>query len=150
MDDDTRSMFLLVGANIAFMVAGTHLLMGIRYWLLYARGGFYVPPDARVPLWTVSALAIFAGMVALYLGAPRRPIYALGAGMMVTYILGYFSWHLGGHGQFYLGVGRPHLHGADLGTFLLDHLFAGVLETLSITLEVTLFAILVGLLLDEE
>ena len=150
MNDDARSKFLLLGANLAFIVAGVHLLMGLRYWTLYAMGGNYIPPDVRVPLWTISALAIFAGMVALYLGVPRRPIYALGAGMMAAYVVGYFSWHLGNHGRFYLGGGSPHLHGTDIGTYLLDHLLAGPLETSSIVLEVALFVLLVGLLLEGE
>lgn len=149
MDDDARRKVGLLGANLAFIVAGLHLLMGLRYWVLYATGGNFVPPDVRVPMWTASAVAIFAGMSAIYAGAPRRPIYALGAALMAVYVLGYFSWHLGGHGEFYLGLGQPYLHGADLGTFLLDHLFAGPLEFASILLETALFVVLVVLFFDE-
>lgn len=139
----------LLGANLAFIVAGLHLLMGLRYWVLYAMGGVYIPPDPRVTLWTISAIAIFAGMIALYVGAPKRPIYGLGVGMMLAYVLGYFSWHLGGHGRFYLG-GTPDLHGVPLSAYLLDHLLAGPLETTSIVLEVALLVLLVVLLAEDE
>jgi hypothetical protein len=149
MTEDASWRVRLVGANLAFIVAGIHLLMGLRYWTLYARGGNYIPPDPRISLWTISALAIFAGMVALYLGAPKRPIYGLGIGVMVAYVVGYFSWHLGGHGKFYLG-GTPDLHGVSLSTYLLDHLFAGPIETVSIVLEVALLVLLVALLFTDE
>ena len=148
MNDDARWKVRLLAANLAFIVGGLHLLMGIRYWLLYARGGFLIPPDARVPLWTISGLAIFVGMAAIYWRLPRRPIYALGAGMMAAYIVGYFSWHLGGHGKFYLG-GQPDLHGVSLSTYLIDHFFAGPLATTTLVLEAVLLVVLVVLFLDE-
>ena len=150
MNDDARWKLGLLGANLAFIVAGLHLLMGLRYWVLYATGGNYVPPDVRVPMWTFSAIVIFVGMAFVYAGGPRRPIYALGAGMMAIYVLGYFSWHLGGHGEFYLGVGQPELHGTDLGTVLVDHLFAGPLEFTSLVLETALFVLLVVLFFDAK
>lgn len=149
MTEDASWRVRLVGANLAFIAAGIHLLMGLRFWLIYARAGNLIPPDPRVALWTISGLAIFAGMGALYLGAPKRPLYGLGAGMMAVYVLGYFSWHLGGHGKFYLG-GNPDLHGVPLSTYLLDHLLAGPIETVSIGIEVALFVLLVILLYRDE
>lgn len=149
MDERTRGNLKLLGANLAFVVAGIHLLLGIRLWLIYSQGGFVIPPDVRAPLWIVSAIAIFAGLGLVYTGIAPRLLYSLGAALMAVYVLGYFSWHLGGHREFYFG-GPMHLHGVDVTTFLIDHLFAGPLETSSIFLEVILFVILVVLLVDES
>lgn len=147
--DHAPRLARLAGVQLAFVVALIHLLLGLRYWTLYAMGGNYLPPDVRVPLWTLSGLAMLSGVVAAYRGAPRRPLYVAGVGLMLVYILGYFSWHLGGHRAFFV-VGDPALHDTSVVTFVVDHAFAGPVEFVALATETALLGVLGYLLYAER
>lgn len=145
MDDDRVRLLELAAGQLAALVGMLHLGLGVRYWALYAGSGFYFPPDIRVPLWTFSGVAVLIGVVAATRGAPRIPVYGLGIIMMLVYILGYFSWHLGGHRAFFF-VGDPQLHDTGVVTFLVDHIFAGPIEFFALateTIALVLLAVLV-------
>lgn len=148
MERDT-GLLHLVAVQLAFVVALIHLLVGLRQWLLYAVGGILLPPDIRIPLWVASGLAILAGVVAAYRGAPREPLYILGIGLMLVFLLGYFSWHLGGHRAFFI-AGDPRLHGTDPVSFVVDHVFAGPIETAALATETALLGVLGWLLYVER
>jgi len=94
MDERLR----LVAVQFAGIAGMIHVGLGLREWALYAGGGILVPPDIRVPLWTVSGLAVLAGIVvAAYRPAWRRPVYAALAVVLAGYAVAYYSWHLTGH-----------------------------------------------------
>jgi len=145
--DRTTRLLRLAAGQLAAIVGMLHLWLGVRQWVRYAIGGIYVPPDVRVPLWTVSGLVLLVGVAIVSLEEiSDRRVYAAGAALSLTYILGYYSWHLGGHLSFYLGVGDPNLHGADLTQFVLDHTFAGPIEFFALLTEAALLVALVALL----
>lgn len=105
----TRYLRLLV-IQLVLVVAAVHLYWGLPKLYLYAQAGIY--PDVRPPLFTLSGLLILGGFLALYYGAPKRPIYLAGALLMLGYFVGFVAWHLGGHGAFLPGTdGYGHVHG---------------------------------------
>lgn len=110
----TRSLRLF-GLQLVLVVAATHLYWGLPKLVLYLRAGLI--PDPRPPLFVVSSLVLLSGLVALYHGAPKRPIYVLGLLLVVGYLFGYVSWHLGDHGGFLPWIeGYGHFHGNPLST----------------------------------
>lgn len=92
-----------VGAGLAFLVAGIHAFQPtlgfprlVQHLLL---GTLY---DPRPLVFTLSALAIVAGVLLVFNGVARRRIYLLGIGLMLTYLLGYVVWHTAlDHGAFW-------------------------------------------------
>lgn len=95
MDPRTRTVLRIAGAQSALVAAGLHLVWGLPRLAVYLGAGRL--PDPRPLLFVLSALAIGAAALALYRGAPARPIYALLIAVMVAYALGYLGWHLAGH-----------------------------------------------------
>ena len=145
MDSDYPSPLLVVAAHLAVVVAVVHLTLGVYNWIRYANAGFLVPRDLRWPLFVISGLFLVAGLVLAVQGRYRRPLYLGGIGLMTVYVVGYFGWHLGGHrALFFVGPGTHHR--GSLVQFLLDHLFAGPVEFLTIVSEVALAVILLYLL----
>ncbi|USZ69892.1 hypothetical protein NGM10_15925 (plasmid) [Halorussus salilacus] len=148
-ESNLPSPVYLVAAHLAVIVAVVHLTMGLYNWFRWASAGFFLPRDLRWPLFTVSGLAMVVGMFLAAQGRYRRPIYAGGVGLMAVYVLGYFGWHTSGHRP-RLFFGRGSSHEGPLGQFLLDHLFAGPVEFVSLTSEVLLAVILVYLLIRDS
>ena len=66
--------------------------------------------DPRPLLFVVSGVALIIGIKLVLLGFPRKPIYLLGMPLVATYFVGYFAWHLTGHGGF-LPSRKPVYHG---------------------------------------
>jgi hypothetical protein len=149
MDSDLPSPAKLVAAHLVIVVAVVHLSMGLYEWFRYASVGFLVPPDLRWPLFVVSGFAMIVGLFIAAQGLHRRLLYSGGIVLMVAYVVGYFGWHLGGH-RAKLLFSRGTDHHGPLGQFLLDHLFAGVVEFLAIVSEVALALVLVYLLVKES
>lgn len=141
---------MLAAGQLAVVVGMLHLGLGVRYWSLYAMAGSILPPDIRVPLWTISGTVLLVGVVVVVRqGLHRRRLaYWLGAALMMTYILGYFSWHLGGHRAFFI-MGNARLHDTGLVTFLIDHAIAGPIETIALVTE-TLLLVVLGVLLHDD
>jgi len=146
MADRRVELLRLAAGQLAVIVGMLHLWLGVREWSLYLGGGIVVPPDVRVPLWTLSGLALLVGVgiVALADITDRR-LYAAGAALSVVYILGYYSWHLGGHRSFFVG-GEAVLHDSGPVAFVLNHTFAGPVEFFALLTEAALLAALIALL----
>lgn len=132
-----------VAGGLAFAVAGIHLLhpnLGIQPLTVYLRVGSM--NDPRPLAFVLSAFVIIAGVYAVMLGVPRKPIYLLGMLLMVTYISGYVAWHtVLEHGGFWPQVAgftgaRSPLHE------VLHHLRHDVIDLASILLELALLAVL--------
>ena len=141
MDDDRLSWLRLAAANLALIVALLHLGLGIVNWLRYLSGGLLVPTDIRWPLFVLSGIGMLVGLALARQPRFRTPLYAGGMLLMVVYVVGYFWWHVGGHRRLIL-VGPSTHHDVPLIPFLIDHLFAGVIEFVAIVTEVALFVVL--------
>ncbi|WP_135828235.1 hypothetical protein [Halorussus halobius] len=149
LESDFPSPVALVAAHLAVAVAVVHLSMGLFNWFRWANAGFLIPRDLRWPLFVVSGLALFAGLVVAAQGRYRRPLYAGGIALMATYVVGYFGWHMGGHRPQFI-VGRGTTHQEPFVSVFVDHLFAGPVEFLAIVAEVALAAVLAYLLVRES
>jgi len=149
LESDFPSPVALVAAHLAVVVAVLHLSMGLLNWFRWANAGFLVPRDLRWPLFVVSGLALFVGLVVAAQGRYRRPLYAGGIALMVTYVVGYFGWHMGGHRP-QLIFGRGSTHEEPFFTVFVDHLFAGPVEFVAIVAEVALAVVLASLLVRES
>lgn len=82
----------MLAAGLASITAIIHLFLGLTEVVQFVRTGH--PPEFLSILFTISALAIIAGMLAFYRGAPRTPIYLFGILLMIVYIVGYIDWHI--------------------------------------------------------
>lgn len=133
MDESRRRTLAFVASQLVFVAALIHVGVGVIEWLRYARFGILVPPDARWPLFVGSGVAIVVGLGLASRAERRRPYYLAGVVVMVGYVLAYFGWHLGGHRQFLL-FGPGTSHELTVG-FVIDHYFAGAMETVSLTVE---------------
>jgi hypothetical protein len=129
----------LVGA-----VAVVHLVVGLTGLAEILANGLlgayltqYVFERPRTLLFTVSGVAILAGMVATARGRlARRRAYLLGMGVLATYLVGWVAWHtVLDHGLALAGGAPPgtegptHTHGGLLAT-LFSHYVEPLLTTL--------------------
>lgn len=110
----TRTRLHYAAAALAYLVAGLHLFHPThgfgRFVLLAATDPGLLLATPRPAAFVLSGLAIVLAVPAVALGAPRRPVYALGILLMLTYVVGYFAWHFSGHGGFLPGR-EPLYHG---------------------------------------
>lgn len=97
--------------------------------------------DPRPVVFVLSAIAIWAGIGLVVWDVTRRPVYLLGMVLMASYFLGYFAWHLSGHGGFLPGR-DPLYHGLTPIEAVLAHLSSEPVAALSKLAEATLFAVL--------
>lgn len=145
---DTR-ILSAVGGALAYVVAAIHVFhpeRGFGRLLLLARVGRLelLATDPRPLLFVLSGLAIVAGVLAVMLGTPRRPIYAAGIALVATYFLGYFAWHLSGHGGF-LPARQPVYHGMSPIEAVVDHLVTSPIAAAAKLAEALLLGVLVVL-----
>lgn len=114
------------GAALAFVVAGIHLFHADRGFprlvaLVATDNVGLLVTDPRPLLFVLSGVAILAGVFLVLWEFPRRPVYLAGMVLVSTYLLGYFAWHLTGHGGFLPGR-APHYHGLSPVEAVVDHL----------------------------
>lgn len=148
MNERSTALLQLAAGQLAAIVGMLHVWIGLRHWSLYLSAGTALPPDIRVPLWTISGLALLVGVAIVALEERTTPLVYLGGILLgLVYIVGYYAWHLGGHRSFYLG-GDPELHGVGPIEFLLDHTVAGPVEFAALATEVALVVALGVLLYD--
>ena len=137
---------------LAILVAWLHLLhpeYGTQRLLLYVELGTLYDP--RPPLFVLSGLAIFVGVVLAFYDVYRRPIYLAGIALMLTYLLGYVAWHtVLNHGAFWPHIEPHHHHDVGVLESMVDHLRADVIALVSKTAEVTLLAVLFVLYLGDD
>jgi hypothetical protein len=133
MDETLATRLRFLASQLVFVAALIHLGLGTVEWARYASYGYLVPPDYRWPAFVLSGVAILIGLWLANRARRVRPYYLLGILAMLTYVLGYFTWHLTGHRPLLLfGPSTPHR--LTIG-FVLDHYFAGLFETLSLSVE---------------
>ena len=77
--------------------------------------------DPRPLLFVISGIALVIGIKLVLLGFPRKPIYLLGMLLVATYFVGYFTWHLTGHGGL-LPSRKPLYHGLHPIAAVIAHL----------------------------
>lgn len=138
-----------VGAALAFLIAGVHLFHPQRGFarlaLLVTTGNAsLLVTDPRPVAFVLSALAILLGIQLAAAGVARRPVYLLGMALVATYFVGYFAWHLSGHGGFLPGR-APLYHGLSPVEAVVSHLRNYPLAALSKVAEAALFAVLTAL-----
>lgn len=140
-----------IGGALAFAIAALHALhpdWGIRGLVVYANVGAL--PDPRPLFFVVSGIVIIGGVLAVLLGAPRKSIYLGGMILMVLYIVGYFGWHMVGHGAWWPwggeGFASDSLYAIIFGP---NHLRGSLDELISKLLELALLIVL-GLLYYRE
>ena len=131
----------LAAVQLATIVGMLHVWLGIREWSYY-RGDVFWPPDIRVVLWTLSGLVLLVGVSIVVLEEMTdRRVYAAGAVLSMTFILGYYSWHLGGHRSFFV-AGDPQHQGVGPIEFLVSHAVAGPVEFFALLTEAALLLVL--------
>lgn len=149
----TTQQLRYLGAALAYLVAAFHLFhpqRGIsRLAALFSTGNAaLLATDPRPLLFVLSGVAIVVAVKLVLLGVPRRPVYAAGALLMVTYVASFFGWHLSGHGGF-LPMREPAYHGMTPVGAVVAHLQTYPLARVALVLELALAVVLVGLFLRE-
>ena len=122
----TDRQLRLVGAALAYIVAGIHLFHPRRGFprlvTLAATDNLdLLVGDPRPLLFVLSGFAIIIGVLLVLWDFPEKPIYVLGSLLLLTYIVGYFAWHLSGHGGFLPGR-EPIYHGLSPIEAVIAHL----------------------------
>jgi len=136
-----------IAAVAASVVAGIHLLhptQGAPALLAYARVGML--GDPRPLAFTLSGLAIVAGILLVYNGIAVRPVYVAGIGLCLVYLLGYAAWHtVLAHGGFWPAIRSNPVHGGNPLVVVAEHLARDPVELASKLSEATLLALLAAL-----
>jgi hypothetical protein len=128
------------------VVAGIHLFHSRRGFprlveLVATDNAALLLTDPRPLLFVLSGGAILVGMLLLLWEFPRKPVYVAGMVLMVTYLVGYFAWHLTGHGGFLPGR-LPHYHGLSPVAAVVDHLAQYPIARVSKVAEALLLSLL--------
>lgn len=147
----TQQLRYAAGA-LALLVAGLHLFhpqYGIeRLTILLSVDPGLLVTHPRPLAFVLSAVAIVVGVYLVLFELVRKPIYVLGILLMATYVVGYFAWHLSGHGGFL--PGRPaHYHGLEPHEAVVSHLRSDDWAVAAIVSE-TLLAVLLAVLYRRE
>lgn len=143
----TDTQLRYMGGALAYFVAGIHLLhpqRGLpRLVLIIGTGNAsLLISDPRPLAFVLSGFAIIVGVGIAAIGRRRKLIYLLGILLMVAYLVGYFAWHLTGHGGF-LPVREPIYHGMHPVEAVVSHLVEYPLARVSKIAEAALLIVLV-------
>lgn len=143
-----RQRLRYAAAGLAYLVAALHLFHPthgvVRLVTLLSVDPGLLVSTPRPAAFTLSGLAILVAVPAVAAGVPRRPVYGLGIGLVATYVVGYFAWHLSGHGGF-LPMREPLYHGMTPVEAVVAHLSGDPLAATAVVAEVALLALLVAL-----
>ena len=143
---EIRILRVAAGA-LAILVGWLHVLhpdYGYTQLMLYVELGTVYDP--RPPLFVLSGLALFVGVVVVMYGRIKKHLYLLGILLMVTYLVGYVLWHtVLGHGAFWPYMGGHYHHDVGFIETVVDHLRADNIAMLSKIAELILL-VLLGLL----
>ncbi|WP_306059359.1 hypothetical protein [Natronococcus wangiae] len=138
---------------VALLVAGLHLFhpqYGLeRLVILLSTDPALLVSHPRPIAFVLSAVAIVVGIYLILFGVLVRPIYALGMILVLTYLVGYFAWHLTGHGGFLPGR-MPNYHGQGPYETVIAHLRGDLWARAAILLESVLLVLLVVLYRQES
>ncbi len=138
-----------VGAVLAFVVAAIHLYHPQRGFprlvtLAMTDNLWLLAGDPRPLLFVLSGLGIVVGVLLVLWEFPRKPVYVAGMALVTTYIVGYFAWHLTGHGGF-LPMREPLYHGLSPTEAVISHLRDYPIARVSKVAEVLFLVVLVVL-----
>lgn len=138
-----------VAAALAYLVAALHLFHPshgfARLVLVLSADPGLLLADPRPLGFVLSSVAVLVAVPAVLRGVPERPVVALGAVLMVVYLLGYFGWHLSGHGGFLPGR-EPLYHGLTPFEAVVSHLTTDPWAAAAVVLELALLGVLAALL----
>jgi len=114
MDESVRGTLEFAGVQLAAVVAGLHLYWAIPRLVTAARIDQPIYWDPRPLLFILSGIGILVGLVLVRKQLLSRiRAYSLGIGLMLTYLLGWAYWHLGGHMAVLPWVDDGHGHAHD-------------------------------------
>lgn len=135
-----------IGFALALLVAAIHLFHPTHGFpklvLLLGTGNVsLLVSDPRPLAFVLSAFGIFLGVQLAVADIARDRVYVLGMALMATYFLGYFAWHLSGHGGFLPGR-KPLYHGLHPAEAVISHLAHSPLAALAKLSEAALFGVL--------
>lgn len=140
----TRRRLRLVVGSLSVLVALVHLAhptLGLRGMYIYVLAGTPLI-DPRPLAFTISGIVVLAGVFLVVVDRiPRRPAYLAGCLVLATYLLGYVTWHLTGHGGFWPTL-EPRVHDGHPVELLLDHLLHDSWELISKLAELAAFVLL--------
>jgi len=152
MDDSLQGTLEFAAVQLAAVVAGLHLYWGLPRFVTAVQIDQPIYWDPRPLLFIVSGVAIIVALLLVRQQLlSRLRAYALGIGLMLTYILGWAYWHLGGHMAVLPWVEdtHGHSHGGNPIVILADHLVASPIDAISKTTETLLLLTLVLLVYAE-
>lgn len=140
-------------AALTYLVAAVHLFHPThgfgRLVLVLGADPALLLTDPRPAAFVLSGVALLLAVPAVSLGAPKRPLYGLGLVLMASYVVGYFAWHLSGHGGF-LPSREPLYHGLAPHEAVLSHLGGDPWAAVAVVAELLLAAGLVLLLVRDQ
>lgn len=147
----TQQLRYAAGA-LALVVAGLHIFhpqYGLQRLarLISSDPGLLIN-HPRPAAFILSAVAIVIGVYLVLFEILKKPIYILGILLMVTYVVGYFAWHLSGHGGFLPGR-PPHYHGLEPHEAVISHLRSDSWAVAALVSE-TLLAVILAILYRRE
>jgi len=136
----------VIGAGLAYLVAGIHLFHPQYGFLRLARllstgNPSLLVYDPRPMAFVLSALAILLGIKLAIADVRRNAVYLVGLVLTATYFVGYFAWHLTGHGGFLPGR-APLYHGMHPIEAVVSHLANYPLAAAAKLAEAALFVVL--------
>lgn len=135
-------------AALAVVVAWLHLFHpqhGVFRLIEHAQAGVLVDP--RPLAFTLAGLAIFAGVFLAYAGVvAKKPLYLLGMALMITFMIGYASWHtVLDHGGFWPHIEAHGHHDQHVVETIVVHLLADTTALLSKLAELAVLVLLIVL-----
>lgn len=148
----TAQQLRYLGAGLAYVVAGLHLFHpkhGFQRLVVISSadpGLFFSHP--RPVAFVLSGLSIIIGIKLVMFGIAKRWVYASGIVLVATYIVGYFAWHLSGHGGLLPGR-EPLYHGLQPHEAVLEHLSSDPWAATALTVEILLLGVLTALIRRE-
>jgi hypothetical protein len=146
----SRGDLRIAAGVLAYVVASVHLfhpkLGGRRLVKLLTINPGVLATDPRPLAFVVSGLALVVGVLLVQRDRlPERPALLAGAGLMVIYIVGYFGWHLSGHGGFLPGR-EPLYHDFTPLEAVAAHLGGDPFALTAVLSELALLLVLLALL----
>lgn len=155
MDETLRDRLALHSSNqrlryaaaaLAYVVAALHLFHPkhgfAQFVVRLSIDPELLVANPRPAAFALSGVAIIIGVTIALFGFPKRPLYSLGMVLMMTYITGYFAWHLSGHGGFLPGR-KPLYHGLQPHEAVVTHLMGDPLAASALLAETVLLSVLV-------
>lgn len=149
----TDEQLFIAAAALAYLVAVVHLFHPThgfsRLVLVLTTDAGLLVADPRPLAFVLSAVAILVGVPLVLRGAPERPAYAIGAALMLAYVVGYFAWHLSGHGGFLPGR-EPLYHGLTPVEAVVSHMTTDPWAAISVIAELGILGLLLALLVRSD